>query len=94
MTRKATEAEGLLIIRKARMVTEIVLSLADNQADYVTLLVTVLGNGVSAFCEEENDAEFEHRLATVHKILDSITRNARERMFEANIAEAESETKH
>lgn len=91
MTRRTTHAEALRIIRNARAVTDFVLGITRNSSDYLTLLITVLGNGVSAFASDETDEVFEKKLNAVHAILDQIARNAREKLLEV---ESMTETKH
>jgi hypothetical protein len=91
MTRRTTQAEAIRIIRNAQAVTNFVLGITNGSSDYLTLLITVLGNGVSAFASDETDEVFEAKLSTVHTILDQIARHAREKLLEA---ESLMETRH
>jgi hypothetical protein len=94
MTRKATKEEGRQLIRKSQIMTDFVMHLTDNPADYITLLLIVLGNGVAAFAQEESDAEFEKKLARSKQVLDNISRDARQRLINEELEAAAEETKH
>ena len=94
MKRKSSQEEGLRIIRNARKVTDCALNLTDSPADYTTLLLTVLGNGIAAFCQEESDEVFEKKLATVKNVLDEIARDSRARLTWAAMGDPTEETRH
>ena len=94
MTRKATEKEGAQLFRKSQIITDFVLHLTDNSADYITLLLIVLGNGIAAFAQDESDVEFEAKLAKAKQVLDNISRDARQRLMEEALEEIAEETKH
>jgi hypothetical protein len=94
MTRKANKEEGRQLFRKSQILTDFVLHLTDNQADYIILLLLVLGNGVAAFSQDESDIEFEKKLAKAKQVLDNISRDARQRLMAEALEEMAEETKH
>jgi hypothetical protein len=94
MPRKTTQAEGAQLFRKSQIITDFMMHVTDNPADYITLLLIVLGNGVAAFAQEESDVAFERKLAQSKQVLDDVAHDARQRLINDELEAAAEETKH
>lgn len=90
MSAKRRVDRGSHLTTIAKEVTELAIAKSSNSAEYMTIMTTMLGNGIAALAREKSDLEF----ATMLQMAINVTIETAEYARAHIVNEGWTETKH